>query len=1215
MSLRRIFGLILLFLFFEAAVAVVTMVLLPDTSVFLACAAMTGLAAAVWLVFIVTTRILMRPRAPQVPAAPRPVAVAKAAPSAGGDSFSQEIAELVREANNRLAASGQASIADLPLFLVVGPDGAGKTSILANGGMECQLLAGDAFRDSAILATNSCNLWFASGAVFADVSGRVVMQEPGRWESLLRVLGAHERVPFWKKILFGYTPARNFRGIVLVCDTNTFIHNDDPQKAPQLARKVHDRFETAGTVFGKDYPVYVIFSKTDTLPHFGEFFSHINEQEERRIVGATLPWVKPVTGNSAEIYAEQESKRLTESYGRLYASLADKRMELLARENGVGEKAGAYEFPRELKRIRNEVVHFLVDTFRPNPLRQGPRLRGFYFSAVRRIARVGSMKEGVTEISVVKGGFDATVFFGASRQGAQVRPSGGAAQPSQSRWVFLAELFHTVVLKDKAGWSVPQAAPRQQLYRNVAFGALTVILLFLCVAWANSWRHNVALLRGVEQHVREIPAGNGSLSSESLHGLESVREQLAELDAYDRDGVPIGFRWGLFQGYGQADALRALYFSRFRRSLLDPVLAAFTSRFSQLSGVNPSPVGDVYSDLKAYLMTTSGTCSPKQDLLNSELPGLRAAALPLPPELAILADRQIQFYIGQLVVKDPYGQQIAQDAPAVTSARNYLASMKGPETLLNGLLAQVNSQTEGDSLSKYTPNYIQVLSGPDRMAAAYTRDGWRSVLREVQDHKLTSAGEPCVVGTGAAVQGWIPNQNTEREVANLYSQKYTEQWKSFLDSHHVVPYAGFSDAAQKLRVLSDNNRSPLLALIYMISYNTDLPAEEKKVTVETIKTTIATTIQETIKKKTKIPVATPPPEANGPMEVKQIFQPVQNTVAPGARDKWLNETNREYLTSLATLSDALEGLSSHTDPAADQARYDRARQAKEVAWAAVKKLEQTFNNSSQQVDVALQRLLEEPIAGVRLPDPPVDVLKAKANAAAREFCSSFERLRKKYPFTPDSSDEASVEDLTRMFAPRTGEFWHFVQRDPFNGILLLQGKTWMQDPVAGQRLSPQFMNAVNDFSSLSDALFPDGGTQPHVDYRISLDETAKVPFDLDVDGHRIAFSGKPTKAIPLTWPPATSSALAALAFKSQGLNTRYQKEGVWGVFRVLNTADGHPTPGVFTFSRLELGGTNIPLLDHKGKPFSLEIRVDSSAAALFGRGYFSRFQCVSRAVQ
>jgi type VI secretion system protein ImpL len=1209
MSLRRIFGLMLLFLFFEAVVAVLTMVLLPSTNVFLACVAMTALAAAVWLIFVLTTRVLARPRSSQAPVAPRPAA----APKPGGDAFAQEMAALVDEADRRLAATGQPSIAKLPLFLVIGPDGAGKTSALANSGLESHLLVGEVFRDSAILPTRSCNLWFASGSVFADVSGQIILEEPRRWEALVRALGARNQVAWWKKLIFSQVPAHDFRGVILVCDTGIFLSQDDPQRRNQLARKLQERLQNVGTIFSKNFPVYVIFSKADSLPHFAQFFAHLNEQENGRIVGATLPWANPSAKNSGDVYVEVESKRLTEAYGRLYAALADKRMTLLARENRAETKALAYEFPRELRRIRNEVVHFLVDTFRPNPILPGPRLRGFYFSAVRRIASAGSLRDPLKEVSVVRtGSADATVFFGASRQTAN-GPAAGVP-PSSSRWAFLVELFNTIILKDQAGCAGPQASPRTQQYRNIAFAALTTLLLFVCIAWTNSWRHNLGLLRSIERHITEVAPGSAGGAPDSLRDLETIRAELAELEAYERDGAPMSFRWGLYVGHEQAGVLHTLYFSRFRHLLLDPMLAGFTSHFSQLSSTHPAPVGDVYSELKTYLMVTSGSCSPKQDALRAQLFSTRGSLVPLPPDLGTLADRQIQFYITEMLVKDPYRQQIQEDAVAVKTARSYLASQRGPETLLSGLVEQVNNESDGESLSGYAPNYAQVLSGPDRMAAAYTRNGWSSVLKDIHDHKLASAGEPCVVGTDAAVQGWIPNQNTEREVKNLYAKQYADHWKAFLDAHHVLAYVGFSDAGQKLGVLSDNNRSPLLALLYMISRNTDLPTEEDRPTgVEALRDNLADRLR-TIGKKV-VPAAAPPTaDLAGPGEIKQQFQPVRAAVASAERDKWLNDANREYLSSLANLSDALAALGTHTDPVADQARYDRARQAKDAAWSVVKKLEQAFNYSGQQVDVAMDRLLEEPIANVKLPEPPVDVLKARANGAAREFCVSFDRLRRKYPFNPDSSDEASVEDLATMFAPKTGEFWRFVQREPFAGVLALQGKSWVQDPAAGQRFSPQFINSLTEFSNASEALFPDGGSQPHLDYRISLDETAKIPFDLEVDGHKIVYSGKPTKPIPLSWPSVSPSG-AILTVRSAGLNLPNQHDGLWGLFHVLHAADGQPTPGVFTFSRFELNKSNVPLQDSKGRAFSLEIHVDSSSAALFGKGYFSKLQCVSRAVQ
>src|SRR5262252_7874617 len=206
MSLSKIFGLMLLFFFFEAVVAVVVTFAYPNESVFLACVAMTALALGVWAVVAIVTRLLSRPRTPR-PVTPKVTAPARVV--VAEDSFSMELGGLVAEANRRLAATlpvnqqGEVpSISNLPLYLVVGGEGSGKTSAILNSGIDPRLLAGEAARDGSVIPTRLCNLWYAEGAVFADFCGRVLTQESENWERALRVFSQPVRIPRWKRILF-----------------------------------------------------------------------------------------------------------------------------------------------------------------------------------------------------------------------------------------------------------------------------------------------------------------------------------------------------------------------------------------------------------------------------------------------------------------------------------------------------------------------------------------------------------------------------------------------------------------------------------------------------------------------------------------------------------------------------------------------------------------------------------------------------------------------------------------------------------------------------------------------------------------------------------------------------------------------------------------------------------------------------------------------------
>src|ERR1700722_7362771 len=262
MSLRRIFGLMLLFLFFEAVVAVVTTFVWPDASVFLACLGMTALAVGVCIVFLLIARVTSRPRTAQPPpAAKQVVPVSKASLATNG--FVQDFSSLVSEANRRLTASVPGvsqrrvpTVATMPLYLAIGGEDSGKTSAIMNSGLEPVLLAGEEAREGRTLPTRLCNLWFAENSVIADLSGRILTQDAEHWEQALRVLGGQQPRSRWKQLFFKPQAAPALRGILLFCDSNTFVRTNEPARITGLARMLNERLQTAATVFRNDFPVY-----------------------------------------------------------------------------------------------------------------------------------------------------------------------------------------------------------------------------------------------------------------------------------------------------------------------------------------------------------------------------------------------------------------------------------------------------------------------------------------------------------------------------------------------------------------------------------------------------------------------------------------------------------------------------------------------------------------------------------------------------------------------------------------------------------------------------------------------------------------------------------------------------------------------------------------------------------------------------------------------
>ena len=1239
MSLGRIFGLMLLFLFFEAVVAVLTTLAFPEVNVFLACLAMTGLAVGVWAVFVLVARIMMRPRIPQAPAPIRPATPIAPRPSFGDDSFTQELTSLVNEANRRLAAAlplnarGEPpTVASLPLYLVIGGEGSGKTSAILNSGLEPRLLAGEATREATVLPTKSCNLWFAEGSIFADISGRVLTQEADNWEHALRVLGQKRRIPRWRQLLFGQRSPSNLKAMVLVCDTTPLLRASDQQRATALARTLSERLQAAGAVFRREFPVYVVFSKCDAVPFFPEFFGHLSDPEGRRLLGVTLPFIRH-RNDSADIYAEREGKRLTNFFNRLYMSLAEKRMVLLAREEAAAKKSTAYEFPRELKKIRSEVVQFLLDVFRPNPLQLGPRLRGFYFSGQRWIARdTGPVLEGsVAAFSVAPKRSDATVFFGAKPE-VPGAPGGQRSPGAIPRWLFLSDMFHNVVLKDRAGHVAAPLNTREQGYRNLAFAGVGTLLLLLSLVWVNSWRHNRELLNSVEATVMGIHLAPDAAALETMPEIESLRGPLAQLLDYDRHGAPLSYRWGLYSGGDVTSALSQLYFDRFRRLFMEPMLGALSGRFLSLRS-NAPVQDDVYDLLKTYRMITSEECKPDPQFLNAALmPVWTSAVAALSPDAAALAERQLQFYVAELGVENPYQQQIFEEGKAVGRAQAYLRDLNGPDKMFRALVEQVNHDKQGDTLSRYAPNYGEVMTGPNTIDAAYTREGWDAMIDSIRNHKLASAGEACVLGAESRVSSLKLNAETEREVEDLYIKNYIQRWKAFLEAHHVEPFRGPSDAASRLRTLADNNRSPLLGLVYMTSRNTDLvSAQSGGSVVQTVEQQAKQGLNNILgrvvgKNNAKAVTQQLPDDTISPKDVEREFGSAHVLVDPANPEKWLNAGNQAYVQALEELGNSLAELPPrirNKEPA-DQQAMDRANKAWQAASDAHHALGAILPNTTSQVDVDLKALLAEPItyAGRVIkavpmeappPPPPTPAQLAKpivdrVNLGAQALCYSMDAVRAKYPFNTLATREASPQDLNDVFAPNTGTLARFGQMPEVSKAYVRQGKGWAPNPTFPADFSQPFLQSLNNFSDFSDVLYSDGSGQPRFDYTVTLGGTGKVPYELDVDGHVIKYNPKkPSIPVKLVWPPVTN-APTRLVLKT-GMTLPVQNNGPWSLFRLLQAADDQ-NGSLFVFRTVQFAGSNhVPLQDEKGNPITVQIRVESSVGNIFARGYFSKLQC------
>ena len=664
---------------------------------------------------------------------------------AGGD----EIAVLMRDAERKLSTAQLAKgarIGNLPAILLLGEVSSTKTSTMMHSGLEPELLAGQVYRDGNITSTRSANLWYSHQTIFVEVGGKLLDDEHSRSYLAKRMqprqLGA---------VVGGGGQAPR---AALVCVEIERI-TAGGQAMAASARNLRARLGEIAQSFGIQLPVYVLFTKVDRLSFFADFVRNLSNDEAAQPLGVTLPLAGPATG----IWAEEESRRLGGVFDQIFRAFCNARPELLSRENEAEKLPGAYEFPREFKKLRGSLVQFLVDLCRPSQLTVGPFLRGFYFSGVRPVIvqeEAPDPQARAQETHAKADAREATAMFrvqAGGGQSASAAPRRVAVSRKVPQWLFLTQFFNRVLLADRVAMGASGSSAKTDLLRRILLITAAVLCLVFCVGFTVSFFLN----RGLEGRVHEElqgtitpPAAANLAPVDSLRSLEALRQSLETLTNYNREGAPLRYRWGLYAGNDLYPDVRRLYFTRFKTLLFGQTqnsLAAFLTSLPPVQGPATPAYGQTYDSLKAYLITTSNHDKSTQKFLSPLLLKTWSANVTVDPERLQLAQKQFDFYSDELRVANPFSQE--NDAAAVLKARGYLKQFGDLDRLYQAMKADAPQTTinfnrqVGGSKDFVVDNYD--VAGP------FTKDGWKFMSDAIRNPSRYVHGEQWVLGDQGAV--------------------------------------------------------------------------------------------------------------------------------------------------------------------------------------------------------------------------------------------------------------------------------------------------------------------------------------------------------------------------------------------------------------------------------------------------------------------------------
>ncbi len=1111
----------------------------------------------------------------------RPAAAAGAANAAAPAAAGGAIADILREADRKLATRS-ASIAKMPVVLLVGDQGSTKTSLLINSGVEPELLAGQIGGEGAsVAATPVANVWLSRDTIFIEAAGKLLVDAAG-WQQLIKGL----RPGKLKSVLAGSGQAP--RSVAVCFDAEAFTQQGGAEQAASTARTLHAKLGEISQQLGISFPVYALFTKADRIAFFSDFFSTLANDEALQVFGATLPL--PATRSG--VYAEQTAAQVNAAFDELFQSLCDRRLDYLPRDSDVAKRSGAYEFPREFRKIRNTATAFLVELCRPSQLRANPFLRGFYFCGVRPVVISEMTAAPARPVSASNEPLNAgaTRMFrpgmaqAAQAAAAQAQPVAGTRRVPQ--WIFASALFNGIILQDRPAMSASGASTKTSFARRLIFGAIAAIALIYAAGATISYFNNRALENRALDAARSLETVQDTApvaSVASLQKLDTLRQSLADLTDYRNNGHGLALGWGLYTGDELLPRVRQVYYKHFAKLLFNGVQGGWLN-YLRTRPATPAPNDDYnagYHTLKAYLLTTAefkpdsgarATFVPMrespvtydaqlQEFLGSTL-GERWSAgreKDISDDQMKLARKQFVFYAGDLANGNPYGTPA--EADAVKNARAYLAQFSGTERAYQALLTMAAAKAHTIVFNDDFKGSDQVIVNRKPVNAAFTKDGWSNMRKLINNSGDIFGGERWVLGTTAG-QGVTDLAKLKQELQTRYVTDYINTWRGFVNASRFAGYKDIQDAGNKMALIVSSG-DPLMALFWVASVNTNVDDPR----------------------------------------VVQAFDAVRRVVPPNDKRQFNGPENKPYIDALSGLQSQISSLQTPPDPGA-------AAQAKQQAIAAVGTTHgltsQFANDVEGHLDAAVTRLMIDPITSI---NPLLDKAgSGQANAAGAGFCAIYNQsLGRKFPFDPRATQEASLQEVNDVFKPG-GRLWQF-----YDGTLkanLVCTSSGCTPTGTGQvKFTEPFLRFFGNAVKFSRAVYGENGAEPAYHYLLTPQKSDQVDaFIITVNGEQWQSPGGAAKQF--VWPGPGSATYKLQARLNGGtVFGLYALNGVWSVFHFFADANASGQ-GAFEWG-FSQGRTSLPSVN--GRPLQYKFAVDAHGApVIFSKEFLAGMKCVSQ---
>ena len=1052
---------------------------------------------------------------------------------------------------------GKRSLYDLPWYVLIGPPGTGKTTVLKQSGLEFPL--GDSLGSDSIAGvggTRHCDWWFANKAVLIDTAGRYTTQDSQEkvdskaWHGFLGLL---------KK----YRTQRPINGAIVTISLASVMSQTRTERSLH-ARAIKSRLQELKNQLGMQFPIYVLLTKMDLVAGFNEFFADLSKEEREELFGFMFP---------REVDDERGVISLfNKEFHGMLERLDARMLRILETEDDLDKRALIFEFPKQLRVLQANLDEFLAEIFAQNSFEEPALIRGVFM------------------LSSVQEGLPVDKLMNESTNGLGLNRLALAKSQTGSHSYFVKNLFDKVIFKEQLLGTVNRHYQKQSgwMRRGVYIGC-TTLLLGASALWFMSYKWNSQLIVDTNEQASHIDAMIGAQSLDFEADIVSAVETLDKLmtlplgkqsDYGDADSVK---RFGLYQGDKVSQAANNAYSDALTQYYAPLLLDSLVSEMES----NQQHREYLYETLKTYLMLFNPDKYQQDEVLawfnfyfERQYPG----------ELNADLRRRLLQHTQYLLGND--GQGFTYNTAAVTSAREVLTQMSLPERAYQRMKIQfskshVPSFRLTDVLGPKGLEQFERASGKplsQGISGFYTYNGFHSIFQIQINRTVKSLMEENWVYGDDLKAHEIDQDSAIQGVQSRYYQDYVNEWKTLIEDIQLKQAPSLELATEQARVLSGVER-PIESLLRAI---------QKEVALSKV------SLSENQKAASEVAGKVAKVKFSNTADRLDMYLPEENgfnVALPGKEvESHFSEILRLGEQDFDDIQQAMINLRSYLSDLSSSGNNQKIAYKSILDGTVTQDVAASFARAKELLPRPFNQWLGE------LSQESVKFAESGSKDHLNQLWVTqvvrpYQRtIAGRYPFEPNASREVRLKDFKRFFG-YGGTLDAFFQEylEPFVDT---SKSRWRLEKEIGVRpetlmVFQRAQRIRQSFFESDNSLRVEFGMKPvYLDQHITR-------FVLELGGQDLVYKHGPARAKSLSWPAGQDQTRIVFTPPESKREIAHTYEGEWGIFKLLDQS---------LKARPESRKDNIVMIDLKGNKVQLEL-IPSSAINPFWSNEMERFRC------